>query len=119
MSRHGGEAGAATESSVSELAQVVIAAIARATDRPREEIHDDDELMALGLDSLDFSTILVEVEDEIGQEVPVEVLDELSLSASVVTVGDVLALLEGWDPVEPTVTTTAMSAEVRAGSDRA
>jgi acyl carrier protein len=80
------------------LRPVVIDAIAIAAGVAADTIREDTDLGELGLDSLDFSTILIEMEDRLGLEVPAEVLDQLAEVEDVTTVGDVLRLLSRWDP---------------------
>jgi acyl carrier protein len=81
-----------------DLREVVLDAIAAAARVEPAAVRADADLGELGLDSLDFSTILIEIEDRLGVEVPVEVLDRLSEIEHVTTVGDVLGLLSRWSP---------------------
>ncbi len=59
------------------IQEAVVAVVAEATGRPAEEITDDLDLFALGLDSLDLSAALVELEDRLDADIPVSVIDEL------------------------------------------
>ena len=52
----------------------------------------------LGVDSLDFWNILMDVEDRAGAEVPGEVLDRPAQFDSQVTVGDLLDAMGSWEP---------------------
>jgi acyl carrier protein len=79
-----------------DLQTVVIRSIAIAAETDPGELGPDTELSGLGLDSLDFSTILIEIEDALGAEVPADVLDQLGSVDEVMTVGDVAGLLSRW-----------------------
>jgi acyl carrier protein len=79
-----------------ELREIVIGAVARAADLAASEIHDDLDLLDVGLDSLDFGTILIEVEQEAGAELPADVLDRLVDPGHIITVRHVLELLAAW-----------------------
>lgn len=81
-----------------QLREVVIAAIAEAARLSPAEVHDDLDLLELGLDSLDFARILIDIEDAIGDDVPPEVLDRLMELGDVVTIRNVFDLLSAWDP---------------------
>lgn len=83
------------------IRDAVLASIGRAVNRPVTELDEDMDLLGLGLDSLAFSEILVDVEDALGAEVPAEVLDRLSQLGDIVTTGDILQLLSGWDVSSP------------------
>jgi acyl carrier protein len=80
------------------LRDVVVHAIATAAEVDPDTIGDDLNLFDLGLDSLNFAGILVDIEDGIGAEIPVEVLDRFLDVGEVVTVSDVVAHLSVWDP---------------------
>jgi acyl carrier protein len=82
--------------SASDMREAIVAAIATAAELEPGALRDDVVLVELGLDSLDFSTILIEFEDNLGMEVPAEVLDRLAEIEDVTTVGDVVTLLSGW-----------------------
>ena len=81
-----------------ELRKIIVAAIADAADLPPDEVHDDLDLLAMGLDSLDFARILIDIEDSIGDDVPSEVLDRLMELGDVVTIRNVVDLLSTWGP---------------------
>lgn len=82
-----------------ELRDIVVGAIAKTAGLPPEEMHEGVDLLGLGLDSLDFSTILIEIEDGVGAEVPSDVLDRLiQVDSTKVTIGDMFALLANWNP---------------------
>jgi acyl carrier protein len=80
------------------LRDVIVTAIATAAEIDPETIDDDVNLFDLGLDSLNFAGILVDIEDGIGAEIPVEVLDRFLNVGDVVTMKDVIAHLSVWDP---------------------
>jgi acyl carrier protein len=81
-----------------KLREVVVTAIAKAAEVEPGTIHDDLDLFDLGLDSLNFAGILIDIEDAIGAEIPAEVLDRFLDIGDVVTIRDVVGLLSGWDP---------------------
>lgn len=64
-----------------------------------ETIDESTDLLALGLDSLDFSSILVEIEAHVGAMIPDDMLRRVE-NSQIETVADVLALLAGWDPAK-------------------
>jgi acyl carrier protein len=81
-----------------DLRDVIVGAIADAADRPPDELRDDVDLLDLGLDSLDFARILIDIEDAVGAEVPPHVLDRIMDEApEVITLRSILDLLTGWD----------------------
>ena len=66
---------------------------------PSDELERDTDIFDLGVDSLDFWNILMDVEDRAGAEVPGEVLDRLAQLDSQVTVGDLLDAMGSWEPI--------------------
>jgi acyl carrier protein len=83
---------------VPALHQVVVESLARVAKVTPESITPSTNLLELGLNSLDFSEILVDVEDAVGDEIPPEVLDRLDDVGDVVTVDDVFTFLSVWTP---------------------
>lgn len=81
-----------------DLAAVVLAAVAGAAGTTAGELRSDLELIELGLDSLDFWEILMQVEDATDADVPAEVLDTLTQLDEAATVGDLVATLSAWNP---------------------
>ena|SRR5215510_5574897 len=81
-----------------ELRTVIVGAIANVANRSPEELHDDVDLLDLGLDSLDFARILIDIEDAVDAEVPPYVLDRIiEETPDVITMGSILNLLSTWD----------------------
>jgi acyl carrier protein len=83
------------------LHRIVVAAIGTvATLPPHTDPRELDglDLRELGIDSLDLSTILVEIEEAAGEEIPAEVLDDIIDVADIVVIADVVALLADWRP---------------------
>lgn len=79
------------------LAALARSVVARATGRPEGEVPGDVDLRDLGLDSVDLAGVLVEVEDGLGTEVPVEAIDELVEQADgQVTLDGVVRVLGRW-----------------------
>ena len=70
------------------LQDIVYKEIIRHLRLPELKLDTDTQLSELGVDSLGAITILYELEDKLGIEVPNEVLDSLK------TVGDILIQLE-------------------------
>lgn len=76
-----------------ELRAVVVRAIADAAEIDPDAVRDDLNLFDLGLDSLNFAGILIDIEDAVGEEVPADVLDRFLDVGDVVTIGGVVSLL--------------------------
>jgi acyl carrier protein len=83
-----------------ELRAVIVRAIADAAEIDPDVIRDDLNLFDLGLDSLNFAGILIDVEDAVGEEVPAEVLDRFLDVGDVVTIGGVVSLLAAGLPTD-------------------
>lgn len=81
-----------------QLRDVVVAAVAKAAEVEPATIQDDLDLVDLGLDSLNFAGILIDIEDAIGAEIPAEVLDRFLDVGDVVTIRHVVDLLSAWEP---------------------
>ena len=81
-----------------ELRRIVVRAAATAADLTEDELGDDVDLFSIGLDSLSFATILIDIEDTMGAEVPGEVLDGFLEVGDQVTIAKVVDLLSNWDP---------------------
>lgn len=82
--------------------RIVIGAIRGVSNTPADQsVTRDTELSALELDSLDFAVVLILIEDAAGAEVPASALERLAEMGEIRTVGDVLLLLDGWDPGQP------------------
>src|SRR5262245_54544794 len=79
------------------LREIVVGAIAAAAELAPDQVTDDLNLFDLGLDSLNFAGILIDIEDAVGAEVPAEVLDRFLEVGETVTLGDVVAVLSTWD----------------------
>lgn len=80
------------------LREIAIEAIAAAAGLPVEELTDDADLLDIGLDSVDFWTVLLNIEDRLDLEVPAEVLDRLAQLRDKVTVGELAVVLASWTP---------------------
>lgn len=80
------------------LREIALEAIAAAADVPVEELTDDADLLDIGLDSVDFWTVLLNIEDRLDLEVPAEVLDRLAQLRDKVTVGELAVVLASWTP---------------------
>jgi acyl carrier protein len=83
------------------LRDVVREATANAVNVSPDELDGSVNLLAIGLDSLNFATILIDIEDGIGAEVPAEILDRFLELGDVVTLDHVIRLLSAWDPDRP------------------
>jgi acyl carrier protein len=81
-----------------DLQLLVREAIASAAGVDIAELREDRDVFELGLDSLDFWSILLDIEEQVGSQVPPEVLDQLAALDDVVTVGRLLNAVSGWDP---------------------
>jgi acyl carrier protein len=81
-----------------KLRAIVVSAVATAAEMHPDEIDDTRNLFDLGLDSLSFASILIDIEDGVGEEVPAEVLDRFLDIGDVVTIGDVVGILATWEP---------------------
>lgn len=81
-----------------QIREHVVSALSGAADIPVEKLTDDVDLLELGLDSLDFWSMVMDIEDGVGADVPADVLDRLAQMAMPVTVGDLLRVFATWDP---------------------
>ena len=81
-----------------ELRTIVVTALATAAEIDPAEIEDSTDMFDLGLDSLSFATILIDIEDAVGEEVPAEVLDRFLDIGDVVLLRDVVDILAIWEP---------------------
>jgi acyl carrier protein len=72
----------------------VLTAVASVAGTDAALIADDTRLASLGLDSLDYTSVLLEVEEILGAELPLEALAEVAEADGLVVVGDVVRLLE-------------------------
>jgi acyl carrier protein len=61
----------------SGVRDAVFEAVASAAELPIADVEYDTDLDDLGLDSFSYAGILVDVEDALGMEVPIELLDNL------------------------------------------
>jgi acyl carrier protein len=80
-----------------DLQEITINAIATAAELPRALLEHDVDVSDLGLDSVDFWEILLDIEDQTGVEVPAEILQRLAELDSPVTVGDLVDAFGKWD----------------------
>lgn len=80
------------------LRAIVVDAVATITEVPVTDVEDQVAFVDLGLDSLTFMSVLVEVEERVGEEVPTEVFEALDAVGDLVVVGDLLRLLATWRP---------------------
>lgn len=78
-----------------DLADVVLRCVAKVSDVDLSAVSRDALLADVGLDSMAVSEVLVAIEDEIGAEIPDELLMQLDDYETFETVGDVLLALEG------------------------
>lgn len=85
-------------SALTAAQEIVLDALAGVAELPPASVTRDADITDLGLDSLDFWTILMDVEDRLGAPVPSEVLDRLARLDTTVTVGHVLDAMAGWGP---------------------
>lgn len=76
------------------LRAAVLTAVASVAGTDAALIADDTRLASLGLDSLDYTSVLLEVEEILGAELPLEALAEVAEADGLVVVGDVVRLLE-------------------------
>lgn len=79
-----------------DVRRAVIEAIAAAAEVGVAEVTEDRDIFELGLDSLDFWSVLMDVEERVGTEVPSGVLDGLAAIDGDVTVGRLLDVVSGW-----------------------
>ena len=83
--------------SLNDVQRAVVEAIAAAAQVGVDEVTEDRDIFELGLDSLDFWSVLMDVEERVGTEVPSEVLDRLAALDGDITVGRLLAVASSWD----------------------
>jgi acyl carrier protein len=63
---------------VNRLRTIVLEVAAESSPIDLSTIDEDADLYELGFDSLEFATVLVEVEDRLGEELPAEAFDRLA-----------------------------------------
>jgi acyl carrier protein len=81
-----------------QLRTVVVTALATAAEIDPGQFDDSTNMVDLGLDSLSFAGVIIDIEDAMGEEVPVEVLDRFLDVGDVVTLRDVIEILSIWEP---------------------
>jgi acyl carrier protein len=81
------------------LRTIVVGAIADAAEVEPGEIPDHRSIFDLGLDSLHFVAIVIDIEDRLGEDIPPELLDRFLNVGDAVTVRDVVAVFSNWVPV--------------------
>jgi acyl carrier protein len=90
-----------------QLRTVVVTALATAAEIDPGQFDDSTNMVDLGLDSLSFAGVIIDIEDAMGEEVPVEVLDRFLDVGDVVTLRDVIEILSIWAPGMGTPLATA------------
>jgi len=80
----------------STLVNAVRTAIAVVAEVEPLTIYLQTDLIQLGLDSLSFTAVLVEIEEALGAEVSASHLDELDRFGDIVTVDDIVRFLTPW-----------------------
>lgn len=78
----------------------VVGALASIGDCDPSTIADDIELSSLGIDSLDFTAVLLDVEDALGGELPLDVLSDAAAAGRFRTVGDIVDALTRRDDLD-------------------
>jgi acyl carrier protein len=81
-----------------DFRQIVLEAIAAAAAISAADLVDETNLLELGLDSLEFSEILINVEDAVGEQVSMDLLDKLDDVGDIITVADLCDFLSAWTP---------------------
>jgi acyl carrier protein len=76
-----------------KVRELVHESIATVAELPPEDLQDDQPLESYGLDSFALTEVLVEIEDRLGVEFPVEMLEQLDETPEVRTLGDFFELL--------------------------
>jgi acyl carrier protein len=81
-----------------ELVEVTRAAIAAAAETDVAGVHDELRFEDLGLDSFAFTEILLNLEEALDIELPIEILQDVDADAAeVATIGQFFALFFGQD----------------------
>ena len=75
------------------LRPALLAALAAATGRDVNSISDETVLADLEVDSLALASVILDIEDATGSELPADVLARISAATSIHTVGDLAQLL--------------------------
>ena len=65
------------QASEGAVRDAVFGAVASSAELPETSVTDDTRLVDLGLDSFSYAGILVDIEDALGVQVPIELLDSL------------------------------------------
>jgi acyl carrier protein len=79
-----------------DIRTIALGAIAAAAGLEPDQVARTADIFDLGIDSLDFWKVLMDVEDGIGMEVPAHVLDRLAQLQGDVTVDDLLTAFAVW-----------------------
>ena len=80
-----------------ELRKIVLNAIDAASDSGPREIDGSTDLTSLGIDSLEFTSIIIEIEDQLGGPLSMETLDGFG-ALSQYTLDAIVGLLSGTIP---------------------
>lgn len=79
---------------IDRLRSILLEVAAESSPIDISALDEDADLLALGFDSLQFATVLVEVEDRLGEELPTEAFDRLA-EMETPTLRSVLVALAG------------------------
>lgn len=83
--------------STTPLQAISLDAIASVGGVERDRLGVDVDLFELGLDSMDFWAILMDIEDRSSTEIPAEVFEALAEVGGSMTVGHLLELVARWE----------------------
>lgn len=83
---------------LTRVQKIVLETLAYAASLPIDDVDRDANIFDLGLDSLDFWTILMDIEERAGTEVPSEVLDALAQLDGQITVAHIIDATAVWTP---------------------
>ena len=81
------------EPSASQMRAALVTALAHVAGRDPAAIDDSTALAELAVDSLELTSVLLEMEDLLGSELPVDTLARFSEAHDLVVVGDLTRVL--------------------------
>ena len=80
------------------LVAILLDALATVSERDRAEVRPESSLRELGLDSLMITSVLLEIEDRLGAELPDELLARFADADEILVVADLINLVTGPGP---------------------
>lgn len=77
--------------------ETMLRSVADVAGVPVEDLQAEQDIFDLGLDSVEFWAIVMDVEDAVGAPAPAGMFDRIASSETRLTIGDILAAAADWD----------------------